>query len=136
MFMRWFSVCLAAVLLVSCLPVAPAAAAEGTATGEDLSQFVIENPWKQPSGITVNVFDYWITETRTGSEFADSYNATEEEQKRIYTGINKDHTLKFFNSSPDIDALGKPSQWTKSEAPRTGIVENNLGEDGFPAFTK
>lgn len=140
MFKRWFSVCLAAVLLVSCLPVVPAAAAEDAATGEDLSQFVIENPWKQPSGITVNVFDYWITEKRGDPEFEKDTDPitdpSDEEMKRIEAGINKDHTLKFFNSSQTIDALGTLSQWTGDEKPKTGIVKRNLGEDGFPTLNE
>lgn len=136
MFKRWFSVCLAAVLLVSCLPVAPAAAAGDAATGEDLSQFVIENPWKQPSGITVNVFDYWITKNRTDSEFEDSFNPSDVEMGRINAGINEGHTLRFFNSSQEINALGPLSQWTGDEKPKTGIVKRNLGKDGFPILNE
>ena len=81
-----------------------------------------------PSGTVVNVFDYWIGEDRTESDnkgYSDNYNTG---------GINRDHSFKFGKGmKSDDNQNGSINAWTKSNAPRTGIVENTL-RNGYPYF--
>ena len=83
-----------------------------------------------PSGTVVNVFDYWIGEDRTEPDnngYSDKYNTG---------GINRDHSFKFGKGMKSDDTPnGSINAWTKSNAPRTGIVENTL-QDGYPYFKK
>lgn len=84
-----------------------------------------------PEGITIDLFDYWLN----GEDERDDLNASEystEEHKGTYDvlGINKGHTLKFGQNIP----TGNYNQWTHSAKPRTGIVQNQLDDNGYPTL--
>ena len=70
-----------------------------------------------PDGITINLFDYWLTAQnengQTGSRDSD-------------IGINQNHSLKFgATQGAGINA------WGSGEI-HQGIVSGLLGEDGYP----
>lgn len=85
-----------------------------------------------PRGTTINVFDYWIT----------SQDANDQSNPDNYQnlGINQGHVLKFGagmgNGSAD-SVLNRTTvnQWTQSSEPRTGIVDDTLGSDGYPTLS-
>lgn len=80
---------------------------------------VVQPAEKYPEGITVNVFDYWLT-AQNDSDNSNPANYASQ-------GINKDHVLNFGRGITDgINA------WTYSAAPRMGIVQNVLDANGFP----
>ena len=76
-----------------------------------------------PSGIVLNLFDYWVTDKRT-----DADNKTEAEYSN--RGINNGHYLKFSSSG-----LGNQdnsiNKWIGSSTPRSGIVAPQLS-GGYP----
>ena len=80
-----------------------------------------------PGGTTIDLFDYWITaktETYYGNNTATPF---------LSQGINNGHALIFgkgLDGNPN--AIGAWNKWTKSDIPYTGIVQNRLGEDGYP----
>lgn len=79
-----------------------------------------------PRGTTINLFDYWVT-GRYDNDVV-SWN-----NNQVNSGINSGHVLKFGKGiSAD---LGLVNQWTNSAAPRTGIVQNKLGSDGYPVLS-
>ena len=72
-----------------------------------------------PDGITINLFDYWLTaqdeDGQTGSRDSD-------------IGINQNHSLKFgATQGTGINA------WGSGEI-HQGIVSDLLGEDGYPVL--
>lgn len=72
-----------------------------------------------PDGITINLFDYWLTAQ-------DENGQTGSRNSEI--GINKDHSLKFgATQGTGINA------WGSGEI-RQGIVSGLLGEDGYPVL--
>ncbi len=79
-----------------------------------------------PNGTVINVFDYWLTDqisTNSGGDLG--------EKNKPDAGINAGHALKF---TPD--GFGETTnKWTGSSAPRKGLVEHMLGEDGYPILT-
>ena len=115
------SLSLVAGMVPSALAADRAATDGDTANGSSLSDHVVKNT-VTPSGIVLNLFDYWVTDNRTD---ADTSTGAEYSDK----GINKDHYLKF---STGIGAEGKSiNNWTKSSAPFSGIVEKKL-VGGYP----
>ena len=81
-----------------------------------------------PNGTTIDLFDYWIT----GQTERDDVNDME---KFINQGINANHALLFGKGMNEASELGDWNIWTgKGEPPRTGIVEDELGDDGFPVL--
>ena len=76
-----------------------------------------------PSGIVLNLFDYWVTNNRT-----DPDNSTGDDYSD--RGINKDHYLKFRSSGLG-DQSNSINKWTSNSTPRSGIVAPKLS-GGYP----
>ncbi len=81
-----------------------------------------------PNGTTINLFDYWIT--KQTYEDDDKLDL----DTLVNQGINANHALLFGKGMSETDGLGSWNDWTKSVNPRTGIVKNELGKDGFPVL--
>ena len=79
-----------------------------------------------PSGIVLNLFDYWVTDKRT-----DADNKTEAEYSN--RGINNGHYLKFSSSGLG-DQANSINRWIGSSTPRSGIVAPQLS-GGYPELT-
>ena len=120
---------LVALLLAAMLPVSVAAAGalpSGTPAYEQ-NTFV----GVSPLGTTINLFDYWLTgQTDPDDEVSDGF----ENQ-----GINNGHAL-LFGKGMDHEQYGHGlwNTWTGSvdPSPRTGIVANELGDDGYPVLNQ
>lgn len=81
-----------------------------------------------PNGTTIDLFDYWITSQTAADDVNDM-------EKFINQGINANHALLFGRGMDDADQLGDWNIWTgEGKPPRTGIVEDELGDDGFPVL--
>lgn len=87
-----------------------------------------------PSGISIDLFDYWITEQNNPDNVVTTLAELDQ-------GINKDHTLKFgkyldglYAKNPDD--VKSWNVWTKSETPYPDIVNSVLGEDGYPQLNQ
>ena len=78
-----------------------------------------------PNGTVINVFDYWVTQRKPpAGDFKEDDN--------INGGINSGHVLKFTK-----DGVGNTTnKWTGNITPRTGLVDNRLGADGYPRLTQ
>ena len=83
-----------------------------------------------PNGTTIDLFDYWITD-RTAP---DNGNNMSDVDALVNKGINANHALLFGRGMDDDDQLGYWNIWTNSVSPEIGIVQNELGEDGFPVL--
>lgn len=121
---------LVALLLAAMLPVSVAAAGElpsGTPAYEQ-NTFV----GVSPLGTTINLFDYWLT-GQTDPDNEDRSSGFENQ------GINNGHAL-LFGKGMDHKQYGHGlwNTWTGSEdpSPRTGIVANELGDDGYPVLNQ
>lgn len=66
-----------------------------------------------PSGMTINLFDYWVTDAQSNSISGNS-------------GINSGHQLQFTDGSG-----GGINGWSGSGAP-TSYVSSTLSDDGYP----
>lgn len=120
---------LVALLLAAMLPVSVAAAGalpSGTPAYEQ-NTFV----GVSPLGTTINLFDYWLT-GQTDPDNEDRSPGFENQ------GINKGHALLFGKGMDHVHGHGLWNTWTGSEdpSPRTGIVANELGDDGYPVLNK
>lgn len=115
----------ALLLLVVALP--QAYAAIGDATSRAVSEKVLANNTVQgvsPNGTTIDLFDYWTTDTEVPSE-DDYYNYN--------GGINNGHQLKF-NTGSAQNKSDVINSWTGSgNGPRTGIVASTL-LNGYPSI--
>lgn len=82
-----------------------------------------------PSGTTINLFDYWITE-RSADDSALKGDAPNYGDAVIgSTGINADHQLQF---TPGVGSIGDGiNNWTGSSNPQSGMVKTTL-VDGYP----
>lgn len=78
-----------------------------------------------PSGTTINLFDYWLTE-QTDVDVNDPQNIAN-------IGINGNHALLFRRNPPG--QAGQWNSWTGNKNPRTGIVNSLLGDDGYPQLS-
>lgn len=104
---------------------------------------------KDPDGIRMNLFDYWIN---SDDRYDESGNPWDPNNWSIYDGgINRFHALKFFNmgySTPDSDHRNQIGWWNHGTENReknvTGIVrptllnrypQLNLGDTFYPATT-
>lgn len=85
-----------------------------------------------PNGTTIDLFDYWITTNRTDEDNV-GYTANNVD-RFINQGINDNHALLFGRGMSGPNDLGSWNIWTESVEPRTGIVKNELGQDGFPVL--
>lgn len=115
----------ALLLLVVALP--QAYAAIGDATSRAASDNVLARNTVQgvsPNGTTIDLFDYWTTDTEEPSE-DDSYHYD--------GGINNGHQLKF-NTGSAQNGSDVINSWTGSgNGPRTGIVASTL-LNGYPSI--
>lgn len=115
----------ALLLLVVALP--QAYAAIGDATSRAVSDNVLARNTVQgvsPNGTTIDLFDYWTTDTEEPSE-DDSYHYD--------GGINNGHQLKF-NTGSAQNGSDVINSWTGSgNGPRTGIVASTL-LNGYPSI--
>ena len=109
--------------------------ADEAAGDEGVSTYALSEHTVQglsPNGTTVNLFDYWID----GQDAPDNKNPNNYQNR----GINNGHTLKFGagmgqSGDPYVANSGNVNQWTISAQPRTGIVKNTLGADGYPVLS-
>ena len=69
-----------------------------------------------PSGMTINLFDYWVTDAQSNSISGNS-------------GINSGHQLQFTDGSG-----AGINGWSGSGAP-TSYVSSTLSDDGYPQIT-
>lgn len=69
-----------------------------------------------PSGMTINLFDYWVTDAQSNSISGNS-------------GINSGHQLQFTDGN-EAGING----WSGSGAP-TSYVSSTLPDDGYPQIT-
>lgn len=106
------------------------------ATGDEgISTYALSDHTVQglsPNGTTINLFDYWVQ----GRDANDQDNGDD----YLNRGINANHTLKFGagmgqSGDPYVANSGNVNQWTISAQPRTGIVKNTLGADGYPVLS-
>lgn len=85
-----------------------------------------------PRGVTMNLFDYWLTDEENSESNPDGYSTTGYTTAGINNnGTSSGHTLKFTSKSIGTEGSSM-NAWTKSSAPCTGIVAATLGEDGYP----
>ena len=78
-----------------------------------------------PVGTTINLFDYWIT-----TRFApDNVNPADMDQD-----INAGKLLQFTAAAPR-NPNGGINDYTGSDKPRTGIVQNTL-QNGYPVLSQ
>ncbi len=102
-------------------------AAIGDATSRAVSNDVLARNTVQgvsPNGTTIDLFDYWTTDTEEPSE-DDNYNYN--------GGINNGHQLKF-NTGSAQNRSDVINSWTGSgNGPRTGIVASTL-LNGYPSI--
>lgn len=99
---------------------------------------IITTGVNHPSSI-INLFDYWLEEQKTPD---DSFTVDQLEK-----GINQGHALKFIKNADGVKddqgnqaAIADWNKWTgRSETlggiVYPGIVENQLGADGYPVLT-
>ena len=79
-----------------------------------------------PNGTTINLFDYWLTTRDDRDDTGDGHKGD--------TGINSGHVFHFgggMGEDSNVSQVNKDNvnDWTKSDAPRTGIVEKKLVND-------
>lgn len=107
--------------------------AETYASPDHLNANKVEG--ETPQGTTINVFDYWL----------DAQNASDRENPDNYQniGINDGEVLKFgtgMGTSADVSLGNLDSDtvnyWTDSRAVRPYIVEEVLGDDGYPVLNQ
>ena len=79
-----------------------------------------------PSGIVLNLFDYWVTNNRTDEDTSTGDDYSDR-------GINKDHYLKFSSSGLG-DSSNSINKWIGNSTPRSGIVAPQLS-GGYPELT-
>lgn len=120
---------LVTLLLAAMLPVSVAAAGElpsGTPAYEDYTFVGVS-----PLGTTINLFDYWLT-GQTDPDNEDRSPGFENQ------GINNGHALLFGRGMDQLYGDGLWNTWTGSKfpSPRTGIVANELGDDGYPVLNQ
>lgn len=83
-----------------------------------------------PKGTTIDLFDYWLGDSESDRLNPDRSNTGYNE--RVDAGINKNHELKFdgFNSY-----RASANNYSSNQQLKQGILQKNLGEDGYPALT-
>ena len=109
-----------------------------------------------PAGTTVNLFDYWTQDGgeesgRTKSDKVDpginnEWGSITEQQRAFIdsAGINQYSALKFRKDALHVSGgdHGEVNCWTgngdksKASSPQFNLVQNVLGEDGYPVLTR
>lgn len=80
---------------------------------------VVQPTEMYPEGITVNLYDYWLS----NPDDSDRTNPSDYTNK----GINQGHILNFGRGM-----TGGINGWTGTARPNVGIVQNVLNSNGFP----
>ena len=111
--------------------------ADEAAGDEDISTYAVSDHTVQglsPNGTTINLFDYWVSD-RDANDQSNPGNWRD-------SGINAGHVLKFgagMGTDADVSEGNLDAEsanaWTNSAAPRTGIVSDLLGPDGYPTLS-
>lgn len=88
-----------------------------------------------PEGITIDLFDYWLdNETALDNRLAKDYKNPSFDKQ----GINQGYALHFGQEMryalPGGGEEAAINIWTRSAAPRTGMVQNQL-ENGYPTLS-
>ena len=88
-----------------------------------------------PFGTTINLFDYWVEERETNDN--KNWNDNPDLENG---GINENRVLKFgkamgTTSNNYVANSSNVNHWTGNAHPRTGIVNNKLGENDYPTLT-
>lgn len=88
-----------------------------------------------PFGTTINLFDYWVEERETNDN--KNWNDNPDLENG---GINENRVLKFgkamgTTSNNYVANSSNVNHWTGNARPRTGIVNNKLGENDYPTLT-
>lgn len=81
-----------------------------------------------PGGTVINLFDYWVSDDRFASD--KNNNAWDSN-----TGINQGHNLKFFSSADNNKYINSWSYGGVTGGIKSGIVQNVLGDDGYPILS-
>lgn len=81
-----------------------------------------------PVGTTINLFDYWVGNSRWESD--KSFSSVLWNDQRT-TGINKNHTLKF-STAGTWDLLSGGNDYREGRDQYPEIVASCLGKDGYP----
>lgn len=123
---RWGAILLTVCMALSLMTTGAHAAGEELLADFSAHEVNVEDPY--PEGVTVDLFDYWLTERDAVD--VNKGNGKEVESK----GINQNHALKFRVDNTEVNH--EINQWTKSSAPNTGIVNKQLGSDGYPKLNQ
>lgn len=89
-----------------------------------------------PFGTTINLFDYWVEERETN----DNKNWNDNPDLKN-GGINENNRVLKFGKAMGTTSNGyvanssNVNHWTGNARPRTGIVNNKLGENDYPTLT-
>ena len=82
-----------------------------------------------PSGTTIDLFDYWITNQLDADNFDIKHD-----RNHYDMGINQNHAIIFGRGISSANNTGTWNQWTGNSDPRKGIVSDKLGDDGYPSL--
>lgn len=108
-----------ALVIVTCILTTDVIYAEETSYDD----FIVDS--NSTSTYTVNLFDYWIHDTSTSSDWKDPNDP-------MSSGINNNHLLIFRKRKANVE--GDWNLWYKY-TPYTGLVSQKLDEDGMPYLT-
>ena len=123
---RWGAILLTVCMALSLMTTGAHAAGEEPSADFSAHEVNVEDPY--PEGVTVDLFDYWLTER-------DAVDVNKGSGKEVESkGINQNHALKFRVDNTEVNH--EINQWTKSSAPNTGIVNKQLGSDGYPKLNQ
>ena len=123
---RWGAILLTVCMALSLMTTGAHAAGEELLADFSAHEVNVEDPY--PEGVTVDLFDYWLTER-------DAVDVNKGSGKEVESkGINQNHALKFRVDNAEVNH--EINQWTKSSAPNTGIVNKQLGSDGYPKLNQ
>lgn len=141
-----FLLCL---LMVSCL-------LPGHVSAQDPTPEPVINTIANPSGTTINLFDYYVYGTNTGDDgrfpsITYINNAGNPNNLQVKTGINDGHDLKFIQNHWSYNGdrrefqngqiVDHPNWWNHwigqgsnplNPALAQGIVQQTLDENGYP----
>lgn len=81
-----------------------------------------------PGGTVINLFDYWVGDDRYAVDTGISASNSN-------SGINQEHNLKFFSNADDNKYINSWSTGGVTGGIKSGIVQNVLGEDGYPILS-
>ena len=116
-YQRWKSFVSIFCVLALFAGMVPTASAAGGVEAHVVSNTVM------PSGIVLNLFDYWVTDNRTDPD-TETPLASGNQQKYWNTGINQNHALKFTSLGTGNKSI---NQWTGySGGVYSGIVQDRL----------